>query len=113
MREENIKVVEKFLNALKHKDLSLAPLAADLKFEDPLTGKSVGAENLKAFLAGFLPALNDVRVIQHVCEGEYVVTHWEADGIFGVISILEKFRVENGIITEAYGYFDPKPILGS
>ncbi|MCU1287908.1 MAG: hypothetical protein JWN60_137, partial [Acidobacteria bacterium] len=52
-------------------------------------------------------------VIQHICEGEYVVTHWEVDGIFGIISILQKFRVENGKITEAFGYFDPKPILGS
>lgn len=113
MREENIKVVETYLNALKQKDLSTALLADDLKFEDPMTGKNTGAENLKEFLAGFLPAINDVRIIQHICEGEYVVTHWEVDGIFGIITILEKFRVENGKITEAYGYFDPKPILGS
>lgn len=113
MKEENIEAVEKFLNAMKQKDLSAAPLAEDLKFKDPLTGNGVGAENLKAFLAGFLPALNDVRVIQHICEDEYVVTHWEADGIFGVISILEKFRVRDGLIIEADGYFDPKPIIGS
>ncbi len=113
MKEENIEAVEKFLNALKQRDLSLAPLADNLKFKDPLTGEDVGAENLKAFLAGFLPALNDVRIVQHVCEGEYVVTLWEADGIFGVIPILEKFRVRDGLIIEADGYFDPKPILGS
>jgi limonene-1,2-epoxide hydrolase len=113
MREENIKTVETYLNALKQKDLSIASLADDLKFEDPIAGKNTGAENFKAFLSGFLPAIKDVRVLQHICEGEYVVTHWEVDGVFGIITILEKFRVENGEITEAYGYFDPRPILGS
>jgi limonene-1,2-epoxide hydrolase len=113
MREENIKTVETYLNALKQKDLSIALFADNLIFEDPIAGKNTGAENFKAFLSGFLPAIKDVRVLQHICEGEYVVTHWEVDGVFGIITILEKFRVENGEITEAYGYFDPRPILGS
>ena len=113
MREENIKTVETYLNALKQKDLSIAPFADNLIFEDPIAGKNTGAENFKAFLSGFLPAIKDVRVLQHICEGDTVVTHWEVDGVFGIITILEKFRVENGEITEAYGYFDPRPILGS
>ena len=61
----------------------------------------------------YLPAINGVRVIQHVCEGDYVVTHWEVDGVFGVVPILEKFLVLDGKIIEAIGYFDPRPILGS
>ncbi len=112
MKEENIKTVESYVNALRQKDLSLAPFADDLIFEDPIAGKNTGAENFKAFLTGFLPAINEVRVIQHICEGEYVVTHWEVDGVFGVVPILEKFRVQNGEIVEAIGYFDPRPILG-
>ena len=112
MKEENIKTVESYVNALRQKDLSLALFADDLIFEDPIAGKNTGAENFKTFLSGFLPAINEVRVIQHICEGEYVVTHWEIDAVFGVIPILEKFRVEDGKITEALGYFDPRPILG-
>ncbi len=112
MKEENIKTVESYVNALRQKDLSLAPFADDLIFEDPIAGKNTGAENFKAFLTGFLPAINEVRVIQHICEGEYVVTHREVDGVFGVVPILEKFRVRNGEIVEAIGYFDPRPILG-
>ena len=112
MKEENIKTVESYVNALRQKDLSLALFADDLIFEDPIAGKNTGAENFKTFLSGFLPAINEVRVIQHICEGEYVVTHWEIDAVFGVIPILEKFRVQDGKITEALGYFDPRPILG-
>ncbi len=113
MKEENIKAVEAYLNALKQRDLSLAPFADDIIFEDSVAGKVEGADNVKAFLSGFLPAINDVKIIQHIAEGEYVCTHWEVDTVFGNISIMEKFRVQDGKITEAVGYFDPRPILGS
>lgn len=113
MREENIKVVESYLNALKQKDLSLAPFADDIEFEDPIAGKHNGAENFRAFLSGFLPAIKDIKVYSHVCEDEFVVTHWEVDGVFGIVTILEKFRVRDGKITEAIGFFDPRPILGN
>jgi limonene-1,2-epoxide hydrolase len=112
MREENIKVVEAYINAMNQKDLSLAPFADDIAFEDPVSGKNTGAENFKAFLSGFLPAISDVRILSHVCEDDFVVTHWEVDGVFGIIPILEKFRVRDGKITEALGFFDPRPILG-
>lgn len=112
MREENIKLVEEYLNALKQKDLSLAPFADEIVFEDPLAGKNTGAENFKAFLSGFLPAIKDVRVLRHVCEGEYVASLWEVDGVFGVVPIMEMFRIQDGKITEAVGIFDPRPIIG-
>lgn len=112
MKEENIAVVERYLDALRTKDLSLAPLADDLEFGDPVAGKGSSAEDFKAFLEGFLSAINDVKIIQHICEDDYVVTHWEVDTVFGIISILEKFRVRDGKITEAIAYFDPRPILG-
>jgi hypothetical protein len=112
MKEEKTKAVEAYLNALKQKNLSLAPFSDDIKFYDPIAGSNTGAENFKAFLAGFLPAINDVRILSHVCEDDFVVAHFEVDTIFGIIPILEKFRVENGAITEAFGFFDPRPILG-
>ena len=112
MREENILIVEQYLTALQKHDLSLAPFADDISFEDSVAGKITGVENAKAFLTGFLPAINDVKVIQHICEGEYVVTHWEVDAVFGIIPILEKFHVQDGKITEAISYYDPRPVLG-
>ena len=112
MREEKIRAVEAYIDAMKQKDLSRAPFADDIAFEDPVSGKNAGAENFKAFLSGFLPAINDARVLSHVCEDEFVVTHWEVDTVFGIIPILEKFRVRDRQIIEAFGFFDPRPILG-
>lgn len=112
MREQNIKTVETFLNALKQKDIFNAPIADDLRFEEPMMGKGEGAEALNAFVAGFFPALTDVRILQHVCEGDHVVTHWEVDGVFGTIPILEKFRIRDGKIVEFRAFYDPRPIMG-
>jgi hypothetical protein len=112
MREENIGVVEAYLNALRTRDLSLAPFADDLKFEDSVAGKGADAENFKAAIEGFMPAINNVRVIQHVCEDDYVITHWEVDAVFGIIPILEKFRIRDGKISELIAFYDPRPVLG-
>ena len=49
------------------------------------------------------------RKVRHVCEGDYVATHFEVDGVFGLLPIMEMFKVEDGKITEAIGYFDPRP----
>ena len=55
MREENIKTVEAYLNALKQKDLSLAPLADDVAFEDPLAGKTRARKIYGLFCPVFCP----------------------------------------------------------
>jgi limonene-1,2-epoxide hydrolase len=111
-KDENIKVVEAFLNCLKNKDLSQAPLSDDLYFTEPLMGEGRGAEALKAFVSGFFPALDDLRVLQHVSEGDYVATRWEVDGVFGTIPVFELFRVSGGKIAEFRAFYDPRPILG-
>ena len=112
LKEDNIKIVETFLNCLKNKDLSGAPVAEDLYFGEPLMGEGKGAEALKAFVAGFFPAMSDVRILQHICDGEFVATLWEVDGIFGTIPVFEKFRVRDGKIVEFRAFYDPRPIMG-
>ena len=110
MRESNIEAVELYLDALRSKDLSRAPLAADIVFVDPLTPERTGIQEWRAFIEPMLPAFKDVRVKQHVVEGDYVATLWEADTVWGVIPLFELFRVEDGQIKEARAFFDPSPI---
>ena len=110
MSNSNIETVERYLGALKVKDLSGAPLASDVSFEDPLTPKLNGRDAVLSFLSNFLPALNDVRIKQHISDGEYVATMWDADTSFGVIPIFECFHVIDGEIKEAKAFLDPRPI---
>jgi len=112
MKNHNITAVEAYLSSLEKHDLSLAPMDDEISFDNPVAGKGAGAENLTAFLSGFLPAIKSVRILQHVSEGDYVVTHWEADTVFGIIPMLEKFHVIDGKIAETIAYFDPRPIIG-
>jgi limonene-1,2-epoxide hydrolase len=110
MRESNIEAVERYLDALRSKDVSRAPLAPDIFFTDPLVGEMTGVDAWRGFIAQLLPAIKDVRVKQHVADGDLVATMWEAETIWGVIPIFELFRVDDGRIKEARAFFDPRPI---
>ncbi len=97
---------------MKQRDLSLAAFAGEIYFEDPIAEKHRGAENLRAFLSGFVSAINGIEIYGHINEGEYVVSHFAIDTVFGIIPVLEKFRIQNGEITEIYAFYDPRPVLG-
>ena len=113
MENPNIKTVESYLDALRTKDLSKAPVAPDIYFEDPLTTPASGVKAWTEFVSSMLAALRDVRVKQHIAEGEHIATLWEADTIWGVIPIFECFRIEDGRIKEARAFFDPRPITNA
>jgi limonene-1,2-epoxide hydrolase len=110
MRESNIEAVEAYLGAIRSKDLSNAPVAPDIFFTDPLVGEMTGEDAWRGFVGQLLPAVNGVRVKQHVAEGDRVATLWEADTVWGVIPILELFLVQDGKIKEARAFFDPRPV---
>jgi len=111
MVSSNIAAVEAYINSLKAKDLSLAPFAEDILSIDPIIGELRGAQGFRGHLANFLPIINDVKIIRHLTDGDSVATQWEVHTAMGVIPIFELFKVENGLITEAVGYFDPRPLL--
>lgn len=112
MRESNIEAVERYIDAIRSKDLSRAPIMPDIFFTDPLIGELTGEQAWRDFVGQLLPAVHDARVKQHVVEGELVATLWEADTIWGIIPIFELFRVQDGRIKEARAFLDPRPIQG-
>ncbi len=110
MENPNVKIVESYLNALKTKDLSTAPVSQEINFEDPLTPPRSGIRAWTEFVSSMLPGINDVRVKQHIADGDRVATLWEVDTVWGVIPIFEYFRISDGLITEAKAFFNPRPI---
>lgn len=113
MENDNIKTVEAYLESLKNHDLSAAPIADDICFENPISGADCGSDHLRSFLAGFILAIRDVRVLRHVSKDDHVATHWEVDSDFGTVRVLEMFEIRDGKIVDTVAYFDPRPILGS
>ena len=110
MRNELTKVVEDYLDGLKRKDLSRVAFAPDVTFESPLSPKLTGERAVVDFLSGLFPAIKDIRVKQHIVEGEYVATVFDFDTTFGVIPVFDCFRVSNGKLIQIRPFYDPRPI---
>lgn len=110
MENPNIKIVESYIHALRDSDLSRVPFADDVVFEEPLIQPLKGAEAVRAYLPNVLPLIKDARIKQHIAEGEYVATLWDADTPVGIIPVCECFRIVNGQLTEIKAYFDPRPL---
>ena len=110
MENPNVEIVETYIHALRDKDLSKVPFASDVVFEEPLTPTLHGAQAVRGYLPNVLPLIKDVRIKQHIAEGEYVATLWEAETPMGVIPLCECFRIVGGELKEIRAYFDPRPI---
>ncbi len=108
---EAARTVDRYLAGLGRKDLSAVPFAADVRFESPLSPPIAGATAVRAFLEGLFPAIKDVRVVQHISQGEYVATRFDLDTTFGVIPVLDRFRVVAGELKEIRPFYDPRPLL--
>ncbi len=110
MPNSNVIAVESYINGLRNKDLSNVPFAPDVTFESPLTLKLFGRERVVEFLSDLFPVIRDIRIKQHICEGDYVATVFDFDTSFGVIPVFDCFRVSDGRLKEIRPYYDPRLI---
>ena len=111
MREVVIRAVEAYLNGLGSKDVSAAPFHPDITFEGPLGPPIQGAAPLREFLTGLFPAIIDVHVVRHIVDGEWCATVFDFHTTFGVIPIVDCFRVVDGQILSIRPYYDPRPVI--
>ena len=108
---EAVSVVEAYLRGLAAKDLSSVPFAADVTFESPLSPTTRGAAGVRSLLEGLFPAIRNVNVLQHISQGQYIVTRFDLETTFGVIPVLDRFRVSGGELKEIRPFYDPRPLL--
>ena len=64
-------------------------------------------------LAGMFPVIEGVRLLHHVAEGDSVAARFDLDTPFGVIEVLDLFRVTAGRIAEIHPFYDPTPITSA
>lgn len=115
-RAKLIQVVEAYLNGLGNKDLSRVPFAPDFTYESPLLPALVGQPRLVGqeaidFLSGLFPVILEVRVKQHIVEGEYCASLFDLHTIHGIIPVLDRFHILDGQLKLANPFYDPSPIL--
>ena len=108
----NVAAATAFLNAMKAKDLAQAPVSESVSYSSPLSGVTIhGREHMLRFVSVYLPVINDVRVVRHIAEGDYVATVWNAETSFGLLSMVWVFRVEAEKIVEIQAFYDPRGFL--
>ena len=111
MGEDVIRTVDAYLSALAAKNISAAPFHSDVTFESPLSPVIRGAESVRQVFAGFFPAMNGIKVRQHIADGEWCATLFEMETPFGTLPMVDWFHVVEGQIKSIRVYFDPRPIV--
>jgi hypothetical protein len=110
MREDVIRVVQTYIDAVRRNDPARLPLDPDIVFEGPL-GKYDGIEAFLQGLAEFVPVLNGIKVMHLTADEDTCAAVLEIDTIFGVIPFLEYFTLRAGKIISIRAYYDPRPVL--
>jgi len=110
MRDDVVRVVETYIDAVRRNDAASLPLDPEIVFEGPL-GKYEGIEAFVQGLADFVPVLNGIKVLHMTADDDTCAAALELDTIFGVIPFLEYFHLKDGVIISIRAYYDPRPVL--
>ena len=110
MREEVIRVVERYIDAVRRNDADALPLHPDIVFESPL-GRYEGIAAFRKGLADFVSILKSIEVVRLTADDETCAAVLNIDTTFGLIPFLEYFHVADGHIVSIRAYYDPRPIL--
>jgi hypothetical protein len=110
MREDVLRVVQTYIDAVRQNDAASLPLDPEIVFEGPL-GKYEGIEAFVQGLADFVPVLNGIKILHLTADDDTCAAVLEIDTIFGLIPFLEYFEVEEEKIVSIRAYYDPRPVL--
>ena len=105
-----LSAVEAYFDGLRQKDVDRIPFAAAVVYRGPIGPELRGAPAVRQFLRGILPLIQDVRILQHLSQGNHVGTRFELETIYGVIPAFDWFHVVNDQILEARPFYDPRLI---
>jgi len=109
-REAKVAVVEAYLQGLAGKDISKVPFAADVTFNGPRVPPLAGRDAVVGFLTMILPAINDIRIKQHVVEGDYVATVFDMETTEGIDHVFDRIRVADGELKEIHSFYYPRTL---
>lgn len=110
MREDVIRVVETYIDAVRRNDADALPVHPGVVFESPL-GRYEGIAAFRKGLEDFVPILKSIEVVRLTADDETCAAALNIDTIFGLIPFLEFLHVTNGQIVSIRAYYDPRPIL--
>ncbi len=110
MRDDVIRVVETYIDAVRRNDAEALPLHPNVVFESPL-GRYEGIAAFRKGLADFVQILKSIEVVRLTADDETCAAVLKIDTVFGLIPFLEYFYLADGLIVSIRAYYDPRPIL--
>lgn len=106
LRETRIKLVETYLESFVSKDVANVSLADDVTFEGPRMPRLTGRKPVLGFLQTIMfPAVKDVRVKQHIVEGDYVATVFDMETTDGLLHVCDLIHVVDDQIKGIQAFF--------
>ena len=108
-RTDKIAVVESFLNCLVSKDLAQLPVEPDLTVESPLIARVGGGAAMK-YVKRVADSVSEIRVKQHIVEGDWVATLFDEETANGPVSVFAKFEVVSARIRDVCVFYDPRSL---
>jgi hypothetical protein len=110
MREEVIRVVEAYIDAVRNKNLDAVPIHSDVVFEGPIRNIR-GIANFQKGMEEFFPILRGIEVVHLTADDDTCAAVLKVDTIFGLLPSVDFFQIVAGEIVSVRAYFDPRPIL--
>jgi hypothetical protein len=111
-RDDQVAVVESFLDCIVRKDFGQLPIASEYTAQSPLTSKLTGQAALD-YLRIVARSVKAIRIEQHIVEGHHVATLFEEDTANGTLPVFSCFHIEGGRIKGVRVFYDPRRIAAS
>lgn len=121
-RQQLISISEVYFQGMAEKDMSAVPWSDDVVLRGPLcpggaTTPLKGRAAVLEWFAGVLPALGEMRVVEHYVNEDLTGIATRADvGLSSgdALRVVDRFTVDaEGRITEQENHYDPRPALPS
>jgi hypothetical protein len=110
MREDVIRIVEGYIDAVRKNDIDAIPLHSDVVFESPIRNIR-GIANFRKGMEEFVPILKGIEVVRLTADHDTCAAVLKVDTIFGLIPFCEFLQIADGQIVSVRAYYDPRPIL--
>jgi len=110
MRQDVVRVVQSYIDAVRKNDVDALPVHPDIVFESPLNTIQ-GIDAFRKGLADFVAILKSIEVVRLVADDDSCAAALNLDTKFGTIPFLELFQIVDGQIVAIRAYYDPRPVL--
>jgi len=104
-RARKTKVIEQYFKCVVDGNLKALPVTDDYGSESPQSGILKG-EKAIAYLGMIGAEMSDIRVVQHIVDGDLVATHFEEITTKGILPIVGLFELRGDKVCFVRVFFD-------